>query len=57
MLCVPHVLVRLLGLVEGENLLIDDGLDVVCLDRAIHLLELKSVADEDAANCADVVLV
>lgn len=54
---VPHVLVSLLGLVESEDLLVDDGLDVVGLDRTVHLFELESVADEDAANGADIVLI
>lgn len=51
-LLVPHVLVGVLDLVEGEDLLVDDGLDVVGLDGAVHLLELQPVADEDAADGA-----
>lgn len=53
---VPHVLVSLLGLVESEDLLVDDGLDVVGLDGTVHLLKLESVADENSADGADVVL-
>jgi hypothetical protein len=56
-LLVPHVLISVLCLVEGEDLVVDDGLDVVCLDGAVHLFELQPAADEDATNGADVVLV
>lgn len=56
MLRVPHVLVGLLGLVESEDLLVDNGLDVVGLDGTVHLFELQSVANEDTADGADVVL-
>lgn len=56
MLLVPHVLVSVAGLVEGEDLFVDDGLDVVCFDGAVHLLELQPAAHEDAADGADVVL-
>lgn len=55
-LLVPHVLVGLLGLVESKDLLVDDGLDAVCFDGAVHFFKLKSAADEDAADGADVVL-
>jgi len=55
-LLVPHVLVSVLGLVEGEDLLVDHGLDVVGLDGAVHFFELQPAADEDAADGADVVL-
>jgi hypothetical protein len=55
-LLVPHVLVSVLCLVEREDLFIDDRLNVVCLDSAVHLFELQSAADEDAADGADVVL-
>ena len=57
MLLVPHVLISVLCLVEGEDLFIDDRLNVVCLDGAVHFFELQSAADEDAADGADVVLV
>jgi hypothetical protein len=56
-LLVPHVLVSVLCLVEGEDLFVDDGLDVVCFDGAVHLLELQPAADQDAADGANVVLV
>ena len=56
MLLVPHVLVSVAGLVEGEDFFVDDGLDVVCFDGAVHLLELQPAAYEDAADGADVVL-
>jgi hypothetical protein len=55
-LLVPHVLVSVLCLVEAEDLVVDDGLDVVCFDGAVHFFELQSAADEDAADGADVVL-
>lgn len=55
MLLVPHVLVGLLGLVQRKHLLVHNGLDVVRLDRAVHLLELHPVADQHAAHRADVV--
>lgn len=55
MLLVPHVLVGLLGLIQREDLLVHDGLDVVRLDRAVHLLELHPVAHQHAAHRADVV--
>lgn len=55
-LLIPHVLVSVPGLVEGEDLLVDDGLDVVGFDGAVHFFELKPAADQDAADGADVVL-
>jgi hypothetical protein len=55
-LLVPHVLISVLCLVEGEDLFIDDRINVVCLDSAVHFFELQSAADEDAADGADVVL-
>jgi hypothetical protein len=55
-LLVPHVLVRVLSLVESEDLLVDDRLDVVGFDGEVHRFELESAADEDAADGADVVL-
>jgi hypothetical protein len=55
-LLVPHVLVSVLGLVESKDFLVDDGLDVVGFDGEVHSLELKSAADEDTADGADVVL-
>lgn len=53
---IPHILIGVLGLVEGEDFFVDDRLDVVGLDGAVHLFELKPAADEDAADGADVVL-
>jgi hypothetical protein len=55
-LLVPHKLVSVLCLVEGEDLFVDDGLDVVCFDGAVHLFELQPAADEDSADGANVVL-
>lgn len=55
-LLIPHVLVSVPGLVEGEDLLVDDGLDVVGFDGAVHLFELQPAADQDATDGADVVL-
>jgi hypothetical protein len=55
-LLVPHVLVRVLSLVESEDFLVYDGLDVVGFDGEVHRFELESAADEDAADGADVVL-
>lgn len=55
-LLIPHVLVRLLRLVEREDLFIDDGFDVVGFNGAVHFFELQAAADEDAADGADVVL-
>jgi hypothetical protein len=49
-------LVSVLGLVESKDFLVDDGLDVVGFDGEVHSLELKSAADEDTADGADVVL-
>ena len=48
-LLIPHVLVSVPGLVEGEDLLVDDGLDVVGFDGAVHLFELQPAADQDAS--------
>ena len=56
MFLIPHVLIGVLGLVEGEDFFVDDGLDVVGLDGAVHLFELQPAADEDAADGTDVVL-
>jgi hypothetical protein len=55
-LLIPHVLVRVFGLVESEDFLVDDGLDVVGFDGEVHRFELKPAADEHAADGADVVL-
>lgn len=54
-LLVPHVLIGLLGLVQSENLLVDDRLDVVRLDGTVHLLELLPASHQDTAHSADVV--
>jgi hypothetical protein len=54
---IPHILISILCLVEGEDFFVDDGLDVVCFDGAVHLFELQPAADQDAADGADVVLV
>lgn len=54
-LLVPHVLVRLLGLVKSEDLLVHNRLDIVSLNSAVHLLKLKPVANKHATNGADVV--
>jgi hypothetical protein len=34
-LLIPHVLVRVFGLVESEDFLVDDGLDVVGFDGVL----------------------
>lgn len=50
---VPLVLVRLLGLLERERL-VNDRLDVVGLDSKTHILELRTRADEDTPDGANV---
>ena len=50
----PHVLIRLLCRLEGENLLIDHRLDVIRLDGPVHLLKLDPRADEYTSDGADV---
>lgn len=54
MLLVPLELVSLLELVKSEDVLVNDGLDVVGLDGGVHLLELLSAANVKTADCADV---
>ena len=53
MLLVPHVLVGLLGLLEGEDLLVDNGVNVVGLNGAVHVLKLVAAADQEAADGGD----
>ena len=53
-LLVPLELISLLELLERKHLLVDNGLDVVGLDRSIHLLKLLSAAHIDTANGANV---
>lgn len=54
MLLVPLELVSLLELVKSEDVLVNDGLDVVGLDGGVHLLKLLSAANVKTADCADV---
>jgi len=49
----PLVLIRLLGLLEREGL-VNDGLDIVGLDRGDHVLELSPATDEDTSDGANV---
>ena len=44
MLLIPLILVRLLDLVQRKDLGVDHGLDVVCLNRPVHLLKLLSTS-------------
>jgi hypothetical protein len=44
----------LLGLLEGKDLFVNDGLDLVGLNGTVHLLELGTATDEDTADSADV---
>jgi hypothetical protein len=54
MLLVQQILHRLLELRELKLLLVYNGMDIVGLDGAIHVFELCSRSDVDAANGADV---
>ena len=54
-LLVPHVLVSFLELLQREDLLIDHRVNVIRLDSARHILHLQPAADQDTADCADVV--
>lgn len=54
MLLVPLELVSLLELIKSEDVLVNDGLDVVGLDGGVHLLKLLSAANVKTADCADV---
>lgn len=54
MLLVPHVLIGVSGFIEREDLVIDNRMDVVHFDGAVHVLELQSTADKNTANSADV---
>lgn len=53
-LLIPHVLIRLLCLLQVKHLLVEDRVDVVSLDSCDHLLELLPASDVDASECADV---
>lgn len=53
-LLVPLVLVRLLHLLEPKDLLVNDRLDLVRVNRLVHLVKLLLRADEQAADGADV---
>lgn len=54
MLLIPHVLIRILRLVNREHLLVDHRLDVIRLNGAVHILELQARPDKDATNGADI---
>lgn len=54
-LLVPHVLIRIFELLQTKNLLIDNGVDVVLLDGAVHVFELQPRADKEASYSAHVV--
>lgn len=55
MLLVPHVLVSLLELLQREDLLIDNRVNIIRLDSPCHILHLQPAANQDTADCADVV--
>ena len=55
MLLVPHVLVGLLQILQLKHLLVNNRLNVVGLDGVNHVLHLQPVANQDTADCADVV--
>jgi len=55
MLLVPHVLVCVLQLREFEDFLIDNGVNVVGLNGAIHIFELEAGADKQTAYSAEVI--
>lgn len=48
-----HVLISLLGLVQGEDGLVNNGVDVVGLNGSAHVLHELPAADVDTANSAD----
>lgn len=54
-LLVKHVLVRLLELRQAEDLLVDNRVDVISLNRSIHVLELLARAYKQTAYSAKVV--
>jgi len=54
-LLVPHILVGLLSLIESEDLLINNGLNVVRLNGTVHLLKLLPASHQHTAYGADVV--
>ena len=54
-LLVKHVLVRLLEFRQVEDLLVDNRVDVISLDRSIHVLELLARAYKQTAYSAKVV--
>lgn len=54
MLLGPHVLIRLLGLLQSEHLLVEDRVDIVGLNGGDHSLQLLSASNVDASECADV---
>lgn len=53
-LLIPLELISLLELLKRKHLLINNRLDVVCLNRSIHLFKLLSAAHIDTANGANV---
>ena len=54
MLLIPHVLIRLLRLLEPKHLLIHNGLDTTRIYRLIHLLELLSGPHHQPSNGTDI---
>lgn len=54
-LLVKHVLVGVLEFRQGEDLVIDNGVDVVCLNGGVHVLKLLARADQQATDGAKVV--
>lgn len=54
MLPTYHVLIRLLGLLQGKHRLVNNGMDIMLLDLLAHLLKLHPRANVDTADDADV---
>lgn len=54
MLLIPHVLIRLLSLLQREDLLIHNRLDVISHNSAVHILHLLPAANVHTPDDADV---
>lgn len=55
MLLIPHVLVRILEMVQVKHLLVDDGMNVIGLHGAVHLLVLQPRTHKHTPDSADVI--
>lgn len=54
MLLLKHVLIRFLGLLQSKNLLVQNRMNIACLNRTVHLLKLQTRANKQATYGAKI---